>query len=34
VTEAGVEDWGPAPKRAIADRLARRIADHLLKPAA
>lgn len=34
VTEAGVEDWAPASKRAIADRLAQRIADHLQKPAA
>ncbi len=34
VTEAGVEDWEPATKRAIADRLAQRIADHLQKPAA
>ena len=33
VNEAGVEDWEPASKRAIADRLAQRIADHL-KPAA
>ena len=33
VSEAGVEDWEPASKRAIADRLAQRIADHL-KPAA
>jgi phosphopantothenoylcysteine decarboxylase/phosphopantothenate--cysteine ligase len=34
VSEAGVEDWEPASKRAIADRLAQRIADHLQKPAA
>jgi phosphopantothenoylcysteine decarboxylase/phosphopantothenate--cysteine ligase len=34
ITEAGVEDWEPAAKRAIADRLAQRIADQLLKPAA
>ena len=34
ITEAGVEDWEPASKRAIADRLAQRIADHLQKPAA
>ena len=34
VTEAGVEDWEPASKRAIADRLAARIADHLQEPAA
>jgi phosphopantothenoylcysteine decarboxylase / phosphopantothenate---cysteine ligase len=33
VSEAGVEDWEPASKRAIADRLAQRIADHL-QPAA
>jgi phosphopantothenoylcysteine decarboxylase/phosphopantothenate--cysteine ligase len=33
VSEAGIEDWEPASKRAIADRLAQRIADHL-KPAA
>ena len=34
VTEAGVEDWEPASKRAIADRLAQRIADQLQQPAA
>jgi|SRR5438093_763197 len=34
VSEAGVEDWEPASKRVIADRLAQRIADHLQKPAA
>jgi phosphopantothenoylcysteine decarboxylase/phosphopantothenate--cysteine ligase len=34
ITEAGVEDWEPAGKRAIADRLAQRIADHLQQPAA
>jgi phosphopantothenoylcysteine decarboxylase/phosphopantothenate--cysteine ligase len=34
VTGAGVEDWEPASKRAIADRLAQRIADHLQKPTA
>ncbi len=34
VTGEGVEDWEPASKRAIADRLVQRIADHLQKPAA
>ena len=34
ITEAGAEDWEPASKRALADRLAQRIADHLQKPAA
>jgi phosphopantothenoylcysteine decarboxylase / phosphopantothenate---cysteine ligase len=34
ITEAGVEGWEPASKRAIADRLAQRIADHLRQPAA
>jgi phosphopantothenoylcysteine decarboxylase/phosphopantothenate--cysteine ligase len=28
VSAAGTEDWGPAPKQAVADRLARRIAAH------
>jgi phosphopantothenoylcysteine decarboxylase/phosphopantothenate--cysteine ligase len=34
VTADGVEDWPPASKSAVAERLARRIADHLREPAA
>jgi phosphopantothenoylcysteine decarboxylase/phosphopantothenate--cysteine ligase len=29
ITAAGVEDWEPAPKQEVAQRLARRIAEHL-----
>ncbi len=34
VTETGIEDWPPASKRDVAERLARRIAAHLEKKAA
>ncbi len=34
VTADAVEDWPPASKTAVAERLARRIADHLREPAA
>jgi phosphopantothenoylcysteine decarboxylase / phosphopantothenate---cysteine ligase len=34
VDHAGVEDWPAMSKRAVAERLARRIADHLGAPAA
>ncbi len=34
VSAHGVEDWPPASKTAVAERLARRIADHLKEPAA
>ncbi|MGE0665429.1 MAG: bifunctional phosphopantothenoylcysteine decarboxylase/phosphopantothenate--cysteine ligase CoaBC [Sphingomonadales bacterium] len=34
VTAESVEDWPPASKAAVAERLARRIADHLKEPAA
>jgi len=34
VTASGVEDWPPASKRDVAERLARRIAAHLEEKAA
>ncbi len=34
VTAGSVEDWPPASKSAVAERLARRIADHLKEPTA